>query len=388
MARNNLILLEPQAENPYLFQRKFSSVITQGKTAKLFDQQSSILRRNELIVDLQASKAAGVKNRTEALVGKTEQPTTSADINTLSVLNATASVQGTDGKLLLRNLQGISQKRPLDVGLVLTIIQIQLNDGRTGSALSTLESFLQRLEKAEAPNSLDVRFSPGLTALAVSLMRQQGRESSAKTELVKAARHWQSRQAATAISLLGEAGIELARSSNADDLTLAGASFQKVFDEQRVSDIAAAGLVASLAPSNPSAIEKHLQNLPPVDDLTEGIDVTALLSAGVATVAKSTHATKRPAPQELADKASKRRRKIRLPKNYEEGKKPDPERWLPLRDRSTYRPKGRKGKKKAGEATQGGMVKDEETLELVGGGGVKVEKAPPSNSKKKKKGKK
>lgn len=79
-----------------------------------------------------------------------------------------------------------------------------------------------------------------------------------------------------------------------------------------------------------------------------------------------------------------------MPKNYEEGKQPDPERWLSLRDRSTYRPKGKKGRRRAQEVTQGGTVKVEETLELVGGAGaVKVEKAPGvQTGKKKKKGKK
>lgn len=48
-------------------------------------------------------------------------------------------------------------------------------------------------------------------------------------------------------------------------------------------------------------------------------------------------------------------RKSRLPKDYEQGKAPDPERWLPLRDRSTYRPKGKKGRAKAA-LTQGGVV--------------------------------
>ena len=68
----------------------------------------------------------------------------------------------------------------------------------------------------------------------------------------------------------------------------------------------------------------------------------------------------------------------------------DPERWLPLRDRSSYRPKGKKGKKKAADLTQGGVVKEEpESLELAGGAGtVKVEKSVPGKSKNKKKGKK
>jgi signal recognition particle subunit SRP72 len=78
-----------------------------------------------------------------------------------------------------------------------------------------------------------------------------------------------------------------------------------------------------------------------------------------------------------------------MPKDFEEGKKMDPERWLPLRDRSTYRPKGKKGKKKAMEMTQGGMVKEEESLELAGGAGsLPVQKASGGGgNKNKKKGK-
>ncbi|KAF5018044.1 hypothetical protein F66182_9994 [Fusarium sp. NRRL 66182] len=383
---NNLVALEPKSDNPYLVERRFSSLTAKEKDAKLFQHQSNILWRNRLTVDLQILKGAGVKRRTDTLLAEANHPSTSANIGILSVLNAAASSQGTTGKKLLKNLQGLAQKRPHDVGLTLTIVQIQINNGHTGSALSILESFLQRLEKAATDDSENVRFSPGLVALTVTLLRAQGRESTAKAELVKAATHWRSRQANPATSLLEEAGIELMRSSNLQDLELAGASFQKLFDEQKGSDIAAAGLVASLAPSDPSRVEQHLQNLPSVDSLIEGIDVEALLNAGVATTtSKTSSGLKRAAPSAPAEKPHKRRRKIRLPKNYVEGTKPDPERWLPLRDRSSYRPKGKKGKKKAGESTQGGMVK-EETLGLVGGGDVKVEKALPS--KKKKKGRK
>ncbi|KAG9497771.1 hypothetical protein J7337_010642 [Fusarium musae] len=386
---NNLVTLEPKDENPYLLERRFSALTAKARNAKLFQHQSDILRRNRLTVDLQILKGAGVKRRTDALLTEAKHPTTAAETSILSVLNAAASAQGTSGKHLLKNLQGLTQKRPHDVGLVLTIVQIQLHEGKVGSALSILESFLQRLERNETDDSQNARFSPGLIALTVTLLRAQGRESSAKAELVKAATYWQSRPASSAISLLEEAGIELMKSSNAQDLQLAGTSFQKLIDERKGSDIAAAGLVASFAPSSPSRVEKHLQNLPPVDSLIEGIDVTALLSAGVATAASKTGSStlKRSAPSGPSEKTSKRRRKTRLPKNYVEGTRPDPERWLPLRDRSSYRPKGKKGKKKAVDSTQGGIVKEEETLELVGGGGVKVEKAPPP-SKKKKKGRK
>jgi signal recognition particle subunit SRP72 len=124
-----------------------------------------------------------------------------------------------------------------------------------------------------------------------------------------------------------------------------------------------------------------------VDRLISGIDAAALEDGGIASlpITMSEVSKKRAAPAEK-EQPAKKIRSSRMPKDFVEGKQMDPERWLPLKDRSSYRPKGKKGKKKALEATQGGAVREEESLELVGGSAVKVEKAPqgkPNNKKKK-----
>lgn len=376
--------------NPFLRQRKAESLLASAAQSNLFNYQANILKRNNLIVDLGAFKTKGVADRTQKMLAQAKLPTASPEINAASILNAAANTQGLDSKEALRKLQTLAAKRPDDIGLVLTIVQLQLDQQQAGVALTTLTSFLSRLESSDDIYVTDVRFSPGLVALAVSLLRSQQREASAKAEIVKAAEYWQKRPTHSVESLLLEAGIELMRSSNADDLRLAGASFDKLFREQQGSDVASAGLVAAFAASDASKVRQYADQLPPVHDLINGINVDELFAAGVAVAPSSAVSKKRPASDEAnAEKATKRRRR-KLPKNFVEGKTPDPERWLPLRDRSSYRPKGKKGKKRAGEATQGGIVKEEETLGLVGGGGVKVEKAtaPSSNSKKKKKGKK
>ena len=389
MIENNRAALSTAAENPFLLQRKAASWAARSKDSKFFKYQSANLNRNNLIIDLKAHKVEGVARRTAKTLSQAYHPATQREVNALSVLNAAAETNGCSGKQLTRALQELSRKRPDDVGLVLTLIQNQLRQENFGAALSTLEAFLVRLEKGEDVRNTDVRFSPGLVALNVSLMRDQGQETSAKAELAKAATYWQQRPAGFATSLLREAGIELLRSSNPRDLQLAGSAFERLFAEHQGSHIAAAGLVASLAPSDPEKAEQYVTELPEVAELIDGVNVEQLIQSGVAAAPKSS-ALKRPAPDDGDKKASKRRRKRKLPRNYVEGKTPDPERWLPLRDRSSYRPKGKKGKKKAAESTQGGIVKEEETLELVGGGGVKVERAPAaaSSSKKKKKGKK
>ncbi|KAH0493674.1 hypothetical protein TgHK011_000331 [Trichoderma gracile] len=389
ITQNNHFSLEAPG-NPFLRQRKAESLMASAAQSDLFSYQSNILKRNNLIIDLAAFKTQGVANRTEKTLRQATLPSTSAQITAASIINAAAHTQGLDEKEALRKLQALAAKRTNDVGLALTIVQLQLQQQQAGAALTTLTTFLNRLESSEEPNDTDVRFSPGLVALAVSLFRSQQREASAKAEIVKAAQYWQNRPSHAVGSLLLEAGIELMRSSNADDLLLAGSAFEKLLREQQATDVASAGLVAAYAASDASRVRQNADQLPPVGDLISGIDVEELFAAGVAASKSSAVSKKRPATEEAnVEKATKRRRR-KMPKNYVEGKTPDPERWLPLRDRSSYRPKGKKGKKRAGEATQGGIVKEEETLGLVGGGGVKVEKAaaPSSNNKKKKKGKK
>lgn len=62
--------------------------------------------------------------------------------------------------------------------------------------------------------------------------------------------------------------------------------------------------------------------------------------------------------KDLAKKKQKKR-KIRLPKHYDPKVTPDPERWIPRRERSTYRPKKirdrrhRDARADVGKGTQG-----------------------------------
>ena len=128
--------------------------------------------------------------------------------------------------------------------------------------------------------------------------------------------------------------------------------------------------MASHALASPGKVSsEETDTLTPVSRLVAGVDVAALEEAGVPPLPSSspssagtTSRTKR-ALDDKATPARKRARKSRLPKEYDPSKAPDPERWLPLKDRSSYRPKGRKGRQRAAEKTQGG-----------GGGGGEKEK--------------
>lgn len=379
-------------QNPFLTSRLIQSAAELRGNDRLFDYQASILRRNQYTVDLHTQKFAGVESATSKTISNAPAPTAAPEIARLGVVGAAAHARMRTGKDALQEILPMLEKRPSDIGLLLTIIQLYVQTQNPGPALALLDAFLRRLETATAPDHEDARFAPGLVAVAVALYRQQGHHNSIRAELARASKHWRSKPNDAAASLLQEAGVELLQSSKPEDLASAGATFENLVAHSQDDKVAVAGLVASFATTDHAKTEPYLKKLTPVDRLTAGIDVETLIQAGVVSVATAPPAARKRAADAEPDKATQRRKKKRrLPQDYEEGKKPDPERWLPLRDRSTYRPKGKKGKKRAQEATQGGAVKEEgETLELVGGAGaVKVEKTTQqTGGKKKKKGKK
>jgi signal recognition particle subunit SRP72 len=395
IAQNNELASSAKSDNPFMTQRVFDSVPTLSHTEKLFEHQASILKRNRYTIDLQTLKWSGVAHSTSTIISKSPSPTISPFVNTLSVLNAAAHAHGETGKSSLKQILPQLEKRPNDVGLLLTIIQLYVLTNNPGPAIILLETFFKRLEESTASADLDVRFAPGLIALAVSLYRLSGQKSPIKTELGKAASYWRRKSKASASALLRAAGLSLLASSKPEDSVAAGEIFSTLHTEDSSDKVAAAGLVASYATSDYSKAASEAEKLTPISRLISGIDAAALEDAGVPNILTPAApiSKKRGSEGDKEKEAPAKKRKIskgKMPKDFEEGKKMDPERWLPLRDRSSYRPKGKKGKKKALDMTQGGVVKEEESLELAGGAGtVKVEKAGgPSGKAKKKKGKK
>jgi len=375
-------------------ERVFESVPKLSHTEKLFEHQARILQRNRYTIDLQSQKFSGVARSTAAIILDSPSPTISPFINSLSVLNAAGHSNGQTGKASLKQILPRLEKRPNDVGLILTIIQLYILTNNSGPAINLLDAFFKRLEESDVPTNLDVRFAPGLVALAVSLYRLSGRKASIRTELRKSASYWRKKSDSSSNSLLRAAATSLLDSSNPEDVTAAGEIFTDLRKQDQTDRVSIAGFVASYATTDYGKVSPDLDKLTPISRLISGINAADLEEAGIPalpTSAPSVASKKRVAEGDENEKLAKKRKipNGKMPKNFEEGKKLDPERWLPLRDRSTYRPKGKKGKKKALDMTQGGVVKEEESLELAGGAGtVKVEKSGGVAKSKKKKGKK
>ena len=342
-----------------------------------------------MTLDLLAAKYKGVAHSTAKFLSNNPSPTTSATINSISVINAAAHSQNQTAKLALKEILPFLEKRPKDVALVLTIVQLYLLTNNHGSAITVMESFLKHLDESTIATDQDVRFAPGLVAVLVSLYGLQGRKSHIKTELAKAASYWRHKSKPSS-ALLRAAGLSLLDANKMEDLKVAGEIFETLHQHDPNDRFAIAGYVAAHATTDLSKVETEVEKLSPINRLTAGIDTVALEAAGVPQIKSAADpiTSRKRAGGDIAKPVKKRFRKSRLPKEYDPNKPADPERWLPLRDRSTYRPKGRKGKQKVAALTQGGVSeKGSEGLNMAGSDGVAKQAntviGPTSKSKKK-----
>ncbi|EMC98916.1 hypothetical protein BAUCODRAFT_145918 [Baudoinia panamericana UAMH 10762] len=357
IAHVNQIAASSTPANPFLAQRLLSRDAGVLRADKPFTFQTSALGLNKYAIDLQSLKFAGVAESAAAVIAKHPAPTLDAYTNTLAVANAAAHAKAQAGKEALKHILPVLEKRPNDVGLILTIVQLYVTTGNSGSAITLLQSFLDRLEQSSSAADMDVRFAPGLVGTMVSVYGSSGRREPVRVEYAKAAQHWRrkSKERPTGVvHLLKAAGGALLESPEAEHRHLAKEILTALHHLDNNDRYAAAGLLAALPDT---ASPGQLSSLQPVERLIAGVDIDALESAGIAQAPLSADAAALNARKRLGEdikpKKPKRLRKSRLPKDYDPNKKPDPERWLPLRDRSTYRPKGKKGKAKQNLFSQG-----------------------------------
>ncbi|KAK5114805.1 hypothetical protein LTR85_010118 [Meristemomyces frigidus] len=364
IAEVNSVAASGTSANPFLAQRLVAKDIESLKPDYPFHYQSSILKQNKHATDLLSLKFAGTADSTAELLAKASSPSLDAYHNSLSVMNAAAHARNRTGKEALKHILPLLEKRPNDVGLILTIVQLYVLTGNTASAITLVESFLARLEQSSAAAELDVRYAPGVIGAITSLYHSAGRRGHAQTEFAKAATHWRrksrERRDAGVVHLLKAAGSALLESAEPEHQKLASEIFVELHELDGSDRYAAAGLLAaSPETALSSSSDEQMSSLQPVDRLISGIDIDSLENAGVAQPPLPANAAaaaqrKRPAADDTKPKKPKKLLKSRAPKDYDASKQPDPERWLPLRDRSTYRPKGgKKGKAKQNLYSQG-----------------------------------
>ncbi|KAL7113420.1 hypothetical protein ACP275_04G059400 [Erythranthe tilingii] len=127
------------------------------------------------------------------------------------------------------------------------------------------------------------------------------------------------------------------------------------------------GLISTAAHTDVDKAESYEKHLKPLPGL-KGIDVESLEKTSGAKMVESGTAVEAYEPKSKEKAKKKRKRKPKYPKGFDPenpGPPPDPERWLPKRERSSYRPK-RKDKRAAQVRGSQGAVAKEAAAQSVG----------------------
>lgn len=124
-----------------------------------------------------------------------------------------------------------------------------------------------------------------------------------------------------------------------------------------------AQLISAYSVFDPKRAKQVSADLPPAEEITRQVDVDALetmsWTMGARYVKKAVKSDASPITrsQDIVKKKNKKKKKGKLPKNYDPNVDPDPERWLPRRERSTFKKrKDRRATSSAiGKGTQGAV---------------------------------
>ncbi|CAE5963305.1 unnamed protein product [Arabidopsis arenosa] len=232
----------------------------------------------------------------------------------------------------------------------------------------------------------DIQHLPATVSTIVALKERAGDNDGASAVLDSAIKWWSnSMTESNKLSvLMPEAAAFKLRHGQEEE---ASRLYEEIVKNHSSID-ALVGLVTTLAQVNVEKAETYEKQLKPLPGL-KAVDVDNLEKTSGAKPIEGTAASS--SQEEVKKEKAKRKRKPKYPKGFDPenpGPPPDPERWLPRRDRSSYRPK-RKDKRAAQiRGSQGAVNKDKQeasTSKSNQPASFKANAAAPSSSKASKK---
>jgi signal recognition particle subunit SRP72 len=271
----------------------------------------------------------------------------------LLLIETAAYVQGKDYNKAVALLE---QKSASNFTLNLALVQLHLLQSQYAKACQVL--------KSNEPENL---FRLGVIGLLMSLYLGQDNHPAA-TAFITEAIDWyrKSNAKAAVLEQLMKVSINFQLSQQHPEAAV------KTMEELRKKHPDDLKLLARLISAYSKFDSKKAQllsrELPKPANMLQDIDVDSLESMSALT---NTRALKKPtAKTELSPKAGsggavgsaekrkkKKKKKKILPKNFDPSVAPDPERWLPLQERSTYRGRRKKNKRDGvGKGTQGAVA--------------------------------
>ncbi|NXE59143.1 SRP72 protein, partial [Calcarius ornatus] len=250
-------------------------------------------------------------------------------------------------------LQDFADQHPANAAEIkLTMAQLKIAQGSVTKACMILRSIEELQHK------------PGMVSALVTMYSHEEDIDSAIEVFTQAIQWYQQHQASQIRGPKSPVHLSLIREA-ANFKLKHGRKKEAISDleelwKQNPKDVhTLAQLISAYSLVDPEKAKVLSKHLPSSDTMSLKVDVDALENSHGATyvrkkAAKLTGDNQQKEQGQGEVKKKKKKKKGKLPKNYDPKVTPDPERWLPMRERSYYRGR-KKGKKKdqVGKGTQG-----------------------------------
>ncbi|KAI8814845.1 hypothetical protein BJ742DRAFT_750619, partial [Cladochytrium replicatum] len=329
-----------------------------GVEQKLTKTQLKVISMNGALLSFYAKSAGTAKD----LVKKLAEQYPDDDLPPL-ILAAVSSKNAKNPRKAADELEEYVKSYPTNLGFRLVLCQTQINQLNFSAAIQIMNDYFGVVDKT-------LQYQPALVSLMVWLYGRVDQVDMAVEWLESATQHWKSssEEVEDTWTLKQLAAFKL-KSHRARD---AAKDYERLIRLDPSDCSAIAGLVMAYAEFDLAAAEKYSAALASTEsaDLEDSaalqeqpIDVEKLESS----FSWSKKSEAQPSTELAEDNVGgtpvkpkkKRKRKIRLPKNFDPNAPPDPERWLPKYERSAFLKKAGKRKEKEkdiGRGPQGAAV--------------------------------
>ncbi|KAK3835043.1 MAG: hypothetical protein J3R72DRAFT_403737 [Linnemannia gamsii] len=332
VAANNLVAIQKE-EDLFDSSKKIKSANTKALGVKFLSSQKRIISMNELLLQLYQNKFAAC-------------PTTHRQKKTAKAL---------------QELKEFAAVRPDSIAIQFAIVQLELINGQDyTAAIESLTRFLKTLPEKE-------QHRPGYVALLVWLYDQAGQGEKGVDLLSEAGAVWakdnKGSESGTALplTLLRQTAAFKLRSHRYKD---AAKDYEELVRADPSDPASIAGLIMAYSEFEPTLAEKYGASLPEMKNAM-ALDVEAL--ERVVPGLKREYVSAENTGGATLGARRLRKRQPLLPKGFNPAAPgtPDPERWLPKRDRAAAR---LARTRKTGGGSRKDMGKGPQGLNLEGGG--------------------
>ncbi|KAL2730854.1 signal recognition particle subunit SRP72-like isoform X1 [Vespula squamosa] len=340
VASNNLVCLNKD-QNVFDSKKRMKSATHESLEHKLTSKQRRTIAYNQCLLTLYTDQGEQCQQLCNKLAK--DYPALAADAMFVKAIQLSKDGKAQDAAKLL--LEHATAEKELQMKLV--AVQLLLSQSERKEAINILENL------SESDRSL-----PGIVSALVTLHMADNNRDSASAALKNAVNYYKKHKATT--TNLGELWRQAADFYlRGGEIQVAADILQELVDASPSDTKTLAQLVVAYVQFCPAKAHALYKRLPPLHDLKETTDVDALESSNWVIGTKVVRKKVEPSPgkpvlDQTLRKHKIRKRKGKLPKNFDPNVLPDPERWLPRHERSNFRKKrDRRNRDAAMKGTQG-----------------------------------